>query len=198
MLYSQKYPVVITDSGDSIVTGFGKENQEWSQLFSDLEVVLAPGGHTHSESDIIDFSTANYVPIGGIILWDGYLANIPSGYALCDGTNGTPDLRNKFIVGAGLTLGAATTFAFADNYATSGTGYYAIGATGGKDRHVLSIAELARHYHTVNGAYISGHDGNNPQQTTQMSNNQTSSAGSDYAHENRPTYYALAFIKRIA
>lgn len=40
------------------------------------------------------------VPSGGIILWKGTIATIPSGWALCDGTNGTPDLRDKFIVGA--------------------------------------------------------------------------------------------------
>jgi len=38
--------------------------------------------------------------VGGIIMWHGLLANIPPEYALCDGTNGTPDLRDKFIVGS--------------------------------------------------------------------------------------------------
>lgn len=37
---------------------------------------------------------------GGIIMWHGTLANIPAEYALCDGTNGTPDLRDKFVVGS--------------------------------------------------------------------------------------------------
>lgn len=38
--------------------------------------------------------------IGGIIMWHGLLADIPDTYALCDGTNGTPDLREKFIRGS--------------------------------------------------------------------------------------------------
>ena len=38
---------------------------------------------------------------GGIALWSGSIASIPTDWALCDGTNGTPDLRNKFVVGAG-------------------------------------------------------------------------------------------------
>lgn len=38
---------------------------------------------------------------GSIILWHGSLASVPTGWHLCDGTNGTPDLRDKFIVGAG-------------------------------------------------------------------------------------------------
>ena len=43
------------------------------------------------------------VPIGGIIQWSGSIANIPDHYQICDGSNGTPDLRNKFVLGAGDT-----------------------------------------------------------------------------------------------
>lgn len=43
------------------------------------------------------------VPLGGIIQWSGAIIDIPSGYQLCDGTNGTPDLRDKFLIGAGDT-----------------------------------------------------------------------------------------------
>ena len=43
------------------------------------------------------------VPIGGIIMWYGAINTIPSGYALCDGTSGTPDLRDRFVIGAGDT-----------------------------------------------------------------------------------------------
>ena len=41
------------------------------------------------------------IPIGGIIMWSGSIVSIPNGWRLCDGTNGTPDLRDKFVVGAG-------------------------------------------------------------------------------------------------
>ena len=44
---------------------------------------------------------------GIIIMWYGTKDDIPSGWALCDGDNGTPDLRNEFIVGAGLTFPSA-------------------------------------------------------------------------------------------
>src|SRR5690606_24087623 len=40
------------------------------------------------------------VPSGGIIMWSGSIANIPTGWHLCDGDNSTPDLRDKFIIGA--------------------------------------------------------------------------------------------------
>lgn len=41
------------------------------------------------------------IPSGGIIMWSGSVDDIPTGWTLCDGTDGTPDLRNRFIVGAG-------------------------------------------------------------------------------------------------
>ena len=40
------------------------------------------------------------IPIGGIIMWSGTIASIPATWQLCDGTNGTPDLRDRFVVGA--------------------------------------------------------------------------------------------------
>ena len=49
------------------------------------------------------------VPVGGIILWSGAVASIPGGWALCNGSNGTPDLRDRFVVGAGSTYAVAAT-----------------------------------------------------------------------------------------
>ena len=43
------------------------------------------------------------LPSGTILLWAGSIASIPGGFVLCDGTQGTPDLRDRFIVGAGTT-----------------------------------------------------------------------------------------------
>lgn len=43
----------------------------------------------------------NQISTGMILIWSGSLGAIPSGWALCDGTNGTPDLRDRFVVGAG-------------------------------------------------------------------------------------------------
>jgi microcystin-dependent protein len=65
---------------------------------------------------------------GMILLWSGTIATIPSGWALCNGSNGTPDLRDRFIVGAGST--------------------YAVNATGGSATTTLSTANLPSHTHT--------------------------------------------------
>lgn len=75
----------------------------------------------------IDEIIAQAVPSGVISMWSGSLATIPSGWSLCDGTNGTPDLRDKFIVGAGSS--------------------YSVSDTGGENSHILTSSELPSHSH---------------------------------------------------
>lgn len=74
------------------------------------------------------------IPLGMITLWNGATTAIPTGWALCNGTtvNGvvTPDLRDKFVVGAGNS--------------------YAVNATGGTTTNTLSTANLPSHNHGVN------------------------------------------------
>lgn len=70
------------------------------------------------------------VPSGGIIIWSGSSAAIPSGWLLCDGTNSTPNLLDRFVVGAGST--------------------YAVGNTGGAATVTLATANLPSHTHGVN------------------------------------------------
>lgn len=74
-------------------------------------------------------------PTGVIALWSGSIASIPSGWALCDGANGTPDLRDRFVVGAGNS--------------------YSVGATGGAATVSLSEANLPSHTHSVSGTTAS-------------------------------------------
>ena len=49
-----------------------------------------------------------FFPIGGIIMWSGVPSTIPANWRLCDGNNGTPDLRGKFVVGGSATGGYGT------------------------------------------------------------------------------------------
>jgi microcystin-dependent protein len=75
------------------------------------------------------------IPTGAILLWSGSTGSIPSGFVICDGTNSTPDLRDRFIVGAGNT--------------------YAVDATGGANTVALAEANLAAHTHSVSGTTAS-------------------------------------------
>ena len=127
------------------------------------------------------------LPAGVIVMWSGAANNIPAGWALCDGGSGHPDLRNRFIVGAG--------------------GNYSVGSTGGEDKHVLTAAEMPSHSHSTtfktvgytsswNGSMEAmsgeGKDKNNGDRTKG-----TSSTGGGAAHENRPPFYALCFIIKL-
>lgn len=85
-------------------------------------IVLRPDGTTVEES-----LSNNNLPSGIIAMWSGASDNIPTGWLLCDGTNNTPDLRNRFIVGAGSS--------------------YSIGNTGGSDSVTLTTEQLPSHTH---------------------------------------------------
>ena len=69
--------------------------------------------HTHDTTEITSGAGSGLVPTGTIVIWSGSVASIPSGWALCNGSNGTPDLRDSFVVAAG--------------------GSYAVGDSGGQD-----------------------------------------------------------------
>jgi len=57
-------------------------------------------------------ATGTTVPTGAIIMWSGSIGSIPSGYVICNGSNGTPDLRDRFVVGAGNTYSVGNTGGF--------------------------------------------------------------------------------------
>jgi len=75
--------------------------------------------HVVRLNDLISFT-------GIIVLWSGSIGSIPSGWVICDGTNGTPDLRDRFVIGAGSTynpddVGGADTVNIAHTHSADGT-----------------------------------------------------------------------------
>ena len=126
---------------------------------------------------------------GMIIMWNSTVASIPSGFVLCDGNNSTPDLRDKFIVGAKQ-----------DDSGTAKTNVSgSLTQTGGSATHTLTEAEMPSHVHHVQITTDSGSPfgsvfaaGNNSSQGFVA----TSSKGSGNAHNNLPPYYALCFIMK--
>lgn len=143
---------------------------------------------------------ANNFVAGMIMLWSGSSATIPSGWVLCDGSNSTPDLRNRFVVGA--------------------TSTYAVGATGGSaDAIVVSHTHTATstvtdpgHLHSISGArggtpnggapYLqaaenAGGGTNTNSATTGITVATTNSTtGSSGTNANLPPYYALCYIMK--
>ena len=154
-------------------------------------------------------SLDNSVPVGSIIPYKGNLADIPDNWVLCDGSNGTPDLRDRFITGAG--------------------NIYSLDDTGGENEVLLEANQNINHFHYFGwnsnnntGYFLSfgnsqskqfpplpplvhaqgwnGSNGGNWSQARTGENLATSLAvGIDASkpHENRPPYYALYYIMKI-
>jgi len=153
------------------------------------------------------FVLANAIPSGLISMWYGTIATIPTGWVLCNGSNGTPDLRNKFVIGAHTdSVGVAYSTVTGSNTQTGGT----------KDAGVVSHTHTATsvvtdpsHAHTQIGTSpgIAGLEGVGSAAVANTSNTGSAvtgitvattiaTAGSSGTDANLPPYYALAFIMK--
>ena len=178
------------------------------KLKQSFEIIVNEIERLDGRIDSLSGGGIDGVPRGIITMWSGAIADIPSGWALCDGSNGTPDLRDRFIVGAG--------------------GDYNVGDTGGANSVTLTVAQMPSHSHSsgtlstdtsgshdhtykrpsgagsvelvdlydiyrgTEDAYTSS-DGSHDHDIT----GDTGSTGGGQAHENRPPYYALAYIMKL-
>jgi microcystin-dependent protein len=178
-------------------------------------------GYTGTATDLNE-AIAHYVPTGGIIMWSGAVSAIPTGWVLCDGTNSTPNLVDRFVVGSGTDSG----------------GTHDVGDTGGTNSLTLTEAQLPAHTHGA-GTLATNETGDHyhldgtvmdsgaedtygstvdasatrvDQSQSETKNNHahtstagahshtisgnTGSTGSGSSIDNRPAYYALAFIMK--
>ena len=156
-------------------------------------------------------------PIGTIIMWAGSSSYFPTGYLLCDGSAlsrseysllfaaiGTihgapnendfnlPDLRERFIVGAG-----------GDNSTVSGTSGYNVNATGGENTVTLTINQMPAHNHSYSRPVDINNDdyrgvpiGSGGDIGSSFTTVNTGNKGGGQAHENRPPFYALCYIMK--
>ncbi len=137
------------------------------------------------------------VPVGAILMWSGATNAIPDGWALCNGQNGTPNLTDRFIIGAG--------------------NHYAVNTPGGSTNVTLTQAQLPSHQHSYRDGYFAessitasmdGVDstgknvtgcGDHDQDNNEIPyrNMTTSSSGSGNSFDILPPYFALCYIMRV-
>lgn len=144
-------------------------------------------------------AAANIVPSGTIVLWSGSVASIPTGWVLCNGSNSTPDLRNRFVVGAGSTYAVNATGGTADAIVVAHT-HTGTTVSSGDHNHTITLQNQNNQNGTVTGG------GTVPQTstTTGTTNNAgththtftTDSTGSSGTNANLPPYYALCYIMK--
>ena len=168
------------------------------------------------------------IPLGIIVMWGGLLVNIPAGWALCNGANGTPDLRDRFIKGAAAaanpgTLGGSATHTHAGHSVTQPT-------IAAESAHTHGYTQVVNHVHVerlqggttgaTTGTHLMGSTatGGSLRSSAQSTLDPTggvasgtTAAGSSHTHtatgaavsahdspSHEPPYYALAFIQKVA
>jgi hypothetical protein len=131
------------------------------------------------------------LPTGVILIWSGSVGSIPSGYVICDGSNGTPDLRNSFVLGAGNSYTVGQTGGSADAIVVSHT-------------HTATVTDPG-HLHTYSSPVAPGAGGSGALGTQATANTSTATTGITVANSttgtsgtnaNLPPYYALAYIMK--
>jgi hypothetical protein len=170
------------------VTGTGSMVLSASPTFTGTPLATTASVSTDNTQIATTAFVRDIIPAGIISMWSGSIASIPTGWLLCDGTNSTPDLRNRFIVGAGSTYAVAATGGSADAIVVS---------------HTHTITDPG-HFHSINAG---GTANNQPTGggtiNLAVSNTSTAttgitidSAGSSGTNANLPPYYALAYIMK--
>jgi len=220
------------NTGSPVIDEYSLDAADVNDAYDEIEAIetelgINPAG---SEADVADRLTEielGRLPIGAIIMWGGTYASIPSGFSICNGSGGTPNLQDRFIC------------------ATSGSENP--GTTGGTHALTLVTANLPSHNHTGGSNSTGGHfhttdsqgihnhaikkdttfatgvsragprqgassewSGGDPVMSSGNHSHTTSSAsnhshvitvgftGSGTAFNNRPLYYELCFIQRTS
>lgn len=152
-----------------------------------------------------------FIPSGVIVMWSGSIAAIPTGWVICDGTNSTPDLRDRFVVGAGSSYAVAATGGSKDAVVVS----HSHSASTGSASLTGSITGIAQSFgssgtasgvftkttgNTVNDTPVQNDAGDGGGVSFNGSHSHSvsvSSAGVSGTNANLPPYYALAYIMKV-
>lgn len=155
------------------------------------------------------------VPSGAIMLWSGSVGSIPSGWLLCNGSSGTPDLRDRFVVGAGSTYAVGATGGSANAVLVSHShSYSGTTSTGGSHSHSVNDPGHSHQYESAIGSSGTNMGGPLFRQTANTAtaytgislnaagdhnhsfSGTTSTDGASATNANLPPYYALCYIMK--
>jgi hypothetical protein len=188
------YKFVLTDASDVVI-------QTYDNLYGIIGVAPSPPTPT---------------PAGVIVLWSGSIGSIPAGWVLCNGNNGTPDLRNRFIVGAGSTYAVDATGGSADAIVVSHnhTASSSSAVTDAGHNHIDGFANSANSSggygettgalgtKFVNDAFFGNSTANHNLTSTSVTGisvattTTVNSSGNSGTNANLPPYYALCYIMK--
>ena len=154
----------------------------------------------------VQTALASAFSTGMIMMWSGTIATIPTGWVLCNGSNGTPDLRNRFVIGAHSdSAGVAYSTVTGSNTQTGGTK----DAINVSHTHTATVSDPGHIHSFTNPLAGSPNSGQIMRADVLQATayNQTASAvtgisvgisteGSSGTNQNLPPYYALAFIMK--
>jgi hypothetical protein len=182
LTYGFSYKFVLCDSNNNVI-------QTYDNLYGILQT--AP-------------TVSATVPSGLIAIWSGSLGSIPSGWVLCNGSNGTPDLRNSFILGAGSTYAVGTVGGSADAIVVSHTHTATSTVTDPGHFHAPGSANNFWGNNAFGGSPSGSPNGATGGTSAQTANAFTgisvattnASTGVSGTNANLPPYYALAFIMK--
>ena len=168
-------------NADQFITFVGS-NSGNNPIRVDNDLKYNPSTNTLTVGTIVSTVGGAFVS-GMIIMWNSTVASIPTGFVLCDGNNGTPDLRGRFVVG---------------HHPSNGD--YDVGDTGGAESVTLTVDQIPPHSHiyqnqvaVINASQRPWPANNND---CRLDDADTSSTGGGQSHENRPPYYALCYIMK--
>lgn len=177
---------------------------EFNEIIIDNKMKILNNKNLYCDEKI-NGDVINFLPKNSIVIWKGALNTIPEGWVVCDGTNGTPNLQGRFVVGVG--------------------NEYSLNSKGGTTTETLTLSQIPAHKHTCTTSSAGRHKHND--YTVYLHNRSsghqyyhmyqwhidikyflpshshnhggsftTSSTGSNHSHNNMPKYRALYFIMK--
>lgn len=169
--------------------------------------INSSGGHSHSigtATAIVPYYTLAYIaledsklydfPTGSILMWNGYISDIPSDYVFCNGENNTPDLRDKFILGANSNIGETTNGTHTHNVSTDGSHEHTTYARSYEHRHTDKIYGDGS-FSSGSSFYFDYADDNHSHYSLESSGSHSHQVVDEEIY---PAHYTLAYIMKIS